>query len=178
MTIAIRTEATANSSLQGAVQRELKQLDASLPVANFRTMPEVLANALARPRFVALLLTLFAAAALMLTVLGLYGVIAYRINQRTREIGIRIALGARHQNVLALVIRQGMRPAFVGVCIGIASAFGLMRLLAGQLYEIKPTDPATFGIVAVGLLFVSLVACYIPARRATKVDPMIALRGE
>jgi len=178
MAMVARADATALPSLRSAIQREFKQLDAELPVANYRMMPELVAKAVARPRFSALLLGLFAAAALMLTVVGLYGVVAYRVNQRTREIGIRMALGARRRNALALVIGQGMRPAIAGALIGMASAFGLMRLLAGQLYEIKPTDPATFGIVALGLLLVSLVACYIPARRATKIDPMVALRNE
>ncbi len=178
MTMAIRADATALPSLRSAIQQEFMELDASLPVANFRTMDELVAKAVARPRFSSLLLGLFAAAALMLTVVGLYGVVAYGVNQRTREIGMRMALGAQQQNVLALIIRQGMRPAFVGVSVGMVGAFGLMRLLAGQLYEIKPTDPATFGIVALGLLFVSLAACYIPARRAAKIDPMAALRTE
>jgi len=178
MTMAIRADAMALPSLRSAIQQEFKQLDAALPVANYRTMPELVSKSVARPRFSALLLGLFAAAALLLTVIGLYGVVAYGINQRTREIGIRLALGAQRQNVLVLVIRQGMRPTLIGVGIGMAGAFGLMRLMAGQLYEIKPTDPATFGFVAVGLLFVSLIACSISARRVTKVDPMIALRVE
>jgi putative ABC transport system permease protein len=176
MAIAVRADAMALPSLRSAIQQEFKQLDPALPLANYQTMPELVAKAVARPRFSALLLGLFAAAGLMLTVVGLYGVVAYGVNQRTREIGIRVALGAQRQNVLALVIRQGMRPAFAGVGIGLVSAFALMRLLTNQLYEIKPTDPATFGIVALVLLFVSLVACYIPARRATKVDPLTALR--
>jgi len=178
MAMAVRAEATALPALRSAIQQELKQLDAALPVANYRTMPELVANAVARPRFSTLLLGLFAAAALLLTVIGLYGVVAYGVNQRTREIGIRMALGAQRQSVLALVIGQGMQPALIGVGIGLASAFVLMRLLASQLYEIKPTDPATFGLVALGLLLISLVACYLPARRAMKVDPMVALRVE
>jgi putative ABC transport system permease protein len=178
MAMVVRADARALPSLRSAIRQEFKQLDAALPVANFRTMPEVVAQAVARPRFSTLLLGLFAAAALLLTVVGLYGVVAYGVNQRTREIGIHLALGARRQDVLALVIGQGMQPALVGVGIGLVSAFALMRLLASQLYEIKPTDPATFGLVALGLLFVSLVACYLPARRATKVDPMVALRCE
>jgi predicted permease len=178
MWMAVRADATALPSLRSAIQQEFKQLDAMLPLANYRTMPELVARAVARPRFSALLLGLFAAAALMLTVVGLYGVVAYGVNQRTREIGIRMAIGAQRQNVVALVIRQGMQPAFAGVGIGMVVAFALMRLLSSQLYEIKPTDPVTFGIVAFGLIFVSLVACYIPARRATKIDPMEALRIE
>jgi predicted permease len=178
MWMAVRADATALPSLRSAIQREFKQLDAMLPLANFRTMPELVEKAVARPRFSTLLLGLFAAAALLLTIVGLYGVVAYGVNQRTREIGIRMALGAQRQNVLALVIRQGMQPAIAGVCIGMVSALALMRLLAGQLYEVKTTDPATFGIVAFGLLIVSMVACYIPARKATKIDPMAALRIE
>jgi putative ABC transport system permease protein len=178
MTMAVRADATALPSLRSAIQQELKRLDAMLPVANYRTMPELVAKATARPRFSALLLGLFAAAALILTVVGLYGVIAYGVNQRTREIGIRLALGAQRHNALALIIGQGMRPVFVGMLIGMAGAFGLTRLLANQLYEITPTDPATFGIVTLGLSFVSLVACYLPARRAAKIDPMAALRAE
>ena len=116
--------------------------------------------------------------ALLLAVVGLYGVVAYGVDQRTRELGIRLALGARRPNVLALVICQGMQPTLVGVCLGMVGAFALMRSLASQLYEIKPTDPATFGLVALGLLFVSLCACYVPARRATKIDPLVALRCE
>jgi putative ABC transport system permease protein len=178
MTLAIRAGVAALPTLRSAIQRELKQLDAIVPVANYRTLPELLSETTVRPRFITLLLGLFAAAALMLTVIGLYGVVAYGVNQRTREIGIRMALGAQRQNILALVTGQGMRPAFVGVGVGMAGAFALTRLLAGQLYEIKPTDPATFGIVALGLVFVSLAACYIPARRAAKIDPMAALRND
>jgi putative ABC transport system permease protein len=178
MTMAVRADATALPALRSAIQQKLKRLDAALPVANYRTMPELVAKATARPRFSALLLGLFAAAALMLTVVGLYGVISYGVNQRRREIGIRMALGAQRQNTLAMIIGQGMRPVCVGMLVGMAGAFGLMRLLANQLYEIKPTDPATFGIVALGLLLVSLIACYLPARRAAKMDPMEALRAE
>ncbi len=178
MAMAVRADAAAMPSLQSAIRQEIKRLDAALPVANFRTMPELVAKAVARPRFSALLLGLFAGVALMLTAVGLYGVVAYGVNQRTREIGVRMALGARRQNVLALVIGQGMRPAFAGVGIGMAGAFALTRLLASQLYETRATDPATFVLVALGLLFVSLIACYIPAQRAVKIDPMIALRSE
>ncbi len=178
MAMTVRADATALPSLRNAIQRELKQLDTSLPVANYRTMPELVVKATARPRFSTLLLGLFATAALLLTVMGLYGVVTYGVSQRSREIGIRMALGAQRQNVLAQVIRQGMRPAFVGVGIGMVGAFGLVRLLASQLYQINPSDPITFGIVAFGLLIVSLIACYLPARRATKVDPITALRTE
>jgi putative ABC transport system permease protein len=178
MAMVVRADAAALPSLRSAVQQEVKQLDAALPIADFRTMEQVVATAVARPRFTTLLLGLFAATALLLTVVGLYGVVAYGVSQRTREIGIRMALGAGQQNVLLLVIRQGMQPALIGLGIGLIGAFALMRLLASQLYEVRATDPVTFGMVTFILLFVSLVACYIPARRATKIDPMRALRSE
>jgi putative ABC transport system permease protein len=178
MSLVLRADAAVLPSLRTAIQQELKQLDAAVPVANFRTMDQLVSAAVARPRFSTLLLGLFAATALLLMIVGLYGVVAYGVNQRTREIGIRLALGAQQRNVITLVIRQGMQPALVGLIIGMVSAFALMRLLASQLYEIKPTDPATFGVVALGLLLVSLVACYIPAQRAAKTDPMVALHYE
>jgi len=178
MAMVVRADVAAVSSLRSAIQQELNQLDPALPVANFRAMPELVATALARPRFNALLLGLFAATALLLTTVGLYGVVAYGVTQRTREIGIRMALGARRTNVLALAIRQGMQPALMGLCVGLVGAFGLMRLLTSQLYEVKPTDPAAFILVGCGLLVIALAACYFPARRATRVDPMLALRYE
>jgi putative ABC transport system permease protein len=178
MSIVLRTESWALPSLQSAIREELKQLDGSLPLADYRTMEQLVSTAVARPRFTTLLLGLFAATALLLTIVGLYGVVAYGVNQRTREIGIRMALGAQQRSVLALVIRQGMRPALIGLGIGVAGSLALMRLLASQLYEVNSADPATFGIVALGLFFVSLAACYVPARRAAKTDPIEALRHE
>ena len=178
MAMVVRADASALPSLRSAIQQELKKLDAAVPVANFRTMEQLVAKAVARPRFSALLLGLFAGTALLLTVVGLYGVVAYGVNQRTREIGIRMALGAQQQSVLALVIRQVMRAALIGLGIGIVCAFVLMRLLASQLYEVKATNPVTFCLVAVCLLLIAFAACYIPARRATKIDPMMALRCE
>lgn len=178
MVVVLRADASALSTLRSSIQQEFKQLDATLPIANFRTMQQLVAKAVARPRFTTLLLGLFAAAALLLTVVGLYGVVAYGVNQRTREIGIRMALGAQQANVLGLVIRQGMQPALVGLVIGIVGAVVLTRLLASQLYEVQATDPLTFGLVALGLFLIAVAACYAPARRATKIDPMVALRCE
>jgi putative ABC transport system permease protein len=178
MAMVLRADEPALPSLRSAIQEEFKQIDAALPIANFRTMEQVVTTALARPRFSTLLLGLFAAMALLLTVVGLYGVVAYTVNQRTREIGIRVALGAQRHSILTLVIRQGMQPALIGLTIGLTGAFALMRLLASQLYEVQATDPLTFGVVAIGLLLTACAACYAPARRATKVDPMVALRGE
>jgi predicted permease len=178
MVMAVRADAAALPSLRSALQQELKQLDALLPVANYRTMPELVSKATARPRFVTLLLGLFAAAALMLTVIGLYGVVAYGVNQRTREIGIRVALGAQPRDVLTLVIGQGMKLVLAGVALGISAAFALTRLLKELLFGVSATDPLTYGLIALLLMLVALLACWIPARRATKVDPLVALRRE
>jgi len=178
MAMVLRADAAALPSLRSAIQQELKQLDPAMPVANFRTMEQLVTIAVARPRFITLLLALFAVTALSLTVVGLYGVVAYGVNQRRREIGIRMALGARQQNVLLLVIRQGMQPALIGTGIGLVGAFAVMRMLASQLFEVKATDPITFGIVAFCLLLIAFCACYVPARRAAKIDPMNSLRCE
>jgi putative ABC transport system permease protein len=178
MTFVVRSETMPAASLQQTIRGEMKSIDPSLPLANFRTMESLVANAVARPRFSTALLGLFALTALLLTAVGLYGVVAYATSQRTREIGIRMALGASGRSILALIIRQGMVPVLIGLAIGLASALALTRLLASQLYEVKATDPLTFlGVVAV-LLLVALTACLVPARRAAKVDPMVALRTE
>jgi putative ABC transport system permease protein len=178
MTFIVRAETMPTGSLERAIRPEMKSLDPALPLANFRTMESLLANAVARPRFSTFLIGLFATTALLLTAVGLYGVVAYATTQRTREIGIRIALGASGRNVLALVIRQGMLPALIGLAIGLPGALALTRLLANQLYEVKATDPLTFLCVTAVLLLVALAACFLPARRAAKVDPMEALRCE
>ncbi len=178
MTLLVRAETMPAASLERAIRAEMKSLDPALPLANFRTMESLVANAVARPRFTTFLLSLFAITALLLTAVGLYGVVAYATSQRTREIGIRIALGAGGGNVLALVVRQAMLPAVIGLAIGLAGALTLTRLLANQLYEVKATDPLTFlGVTAV-LLLVALAACFLPARRAAKTDPTVVLRHQ
>ncbi|HMG33233.1 MAG TPA: ABC transporter permease [Blastocatellia bacterium] len=178
MVMVLRVDKTALPHLRSAIQQEFKQLDAAIPVANFRMMPELVDRAVAKTRFTTLLLGLLALAALVLAVVGLYGVVAYGVNQRTREIGLRMALGAQPRSVLALVVRQGLQPAIVGCGIGLLGAFALMRMFANQLYEVQATDPGTFALVAAGLLPIVFAACYIPARRATKIDPMMVLRHE
>jgi predicted permease len=177
MTLAIRTHG-ASSGLVEEVKNETWSLDGLIPVSDVRTMDELMAVSLAQQRFNMLLLGLFAALALILAAVGIYGAMAYAVNQRTHEIGIRTALGAQRRDVLRLVMGDGARITLFGVAIGIASALALTRLMAGLLFGVKPTDPATFAAVAVLLALVALAACYLPARRAMRVDPMVALRYE
>ena len=141
-------------------------------------MNEVIAESLAQRRFAMILLGAFAAAALLLASLGIYGVISYLVGQRTHEIGIRVALGASRAQILKLVLGHGLKMTLAGVALGLVAAFGLMRLIRTMLYGVGPNDVATFAIVAVLLTVIALLACYIPARRATKVDPLVALRNE
>jgi putative ABC transport system permease protein len=178
MTFTVRAEAAGFTTLEKAVRAQMKSIDPALPVANYCAMEGLVSNALARPRFSTLLFGLFAAIALMLTIVGVYGVVAFGAAQRTREIGIRIALGARPRSILGLIIGQGMLPVLAGLGAGLAGALGLTRFMSNQLYEVKAADLATFGAVAVILLTTALLACWLPARRAAKVDPMTALRYE
>jgi putative ABC transport system permease protein len=168
----------ASAALERPVRGAMRELDPTLPVAEFRTMERLVGQAVARQRFTSFLLGLFAGTALLLTAVGLYGVVAYATSQRTREIGVRLALGASRRDVLALIIGQGLRPALIGLGIGLTGALILTRLLANQLYEVKASDPLTFlGATAV-LLLVALAACFFPARSAAGVDPVIALRAD
>src|SRR5262245_7385992 len=178
MTFVVRAEATPAALLERTIRAEMKSIDPSLPPANFRTMESLMATALAQPRFSAFLLGLFAATALLLTVVGLYSVVAYTVSRRTHEIGVRIALGASRRNVLGLVIRQGIAPAVIGLAVGTLCALALTRSLASQLYGVKPTDLTTFVCVSLTLLLAGLAACWAPARRAARVDPMVALRRD
>jgi len=165
-------------NLIASVRREVAALDSELPVFNIRTLEENMTRSVAQPRFNTLLLAVFAGVALLLTAVGLYGVMAYSVTQRTQEIGIRMALGAQTYNVLGLIIRQGMVLALSGVGIGLIGAFALTRLMASFLFGIGATDPLTFAAIGLLLTAVALLACYLPARRAAKVDPMVALRCE
>jgi predicted permease len=161
-----------------AVQGEILAVDPEQPVSSVRTMGQIMSTSIARRQFNTLLLTLFAGLALLLAVVGIYGVMSYSVAQRTREIGVRMALGAARKETLRLILGQGMRLAVIGVVIGILGAFGLTRFLASMLFEIGATDPKTFVGVSLGLLLAAAVACLVPARRATRVDPVVALRHE
>src|SRR5690348_3101780 len=173
----VRTAADP-AALTSTVIAQIHSLDSQLAVANIKTMTQVVASSIAAPKFNTLLLGTFAGLALFLAAIGVYGVLAYSVAQQTHDIGIRIALGAQPRDVLRMVLKQGARVTIVGIIVGLLAAFALTRLLAAFLYGVTATDPVTFAGVTILLLAVALAACYIPARRAMRVDPMIALRYE
>ncbi len=175
--LVLRTKGDA-TSVAGAVRQAVWSVDKDQPVSNVRTMDQVFAAAISRERFQALLLGMFAALALVLACVGLYGVISYSVAQRTHEIGVRVALGAQPGDVLRLVIRQGMMLTFTGLVVGITIGLIATRVLSDMLYGVTATDPLTFVGVPAFLLLVAFLACYIPARRATRIDPLVALRYE
>jgi putative ABC transport system permease protein len=177
LTILVRTT-NDPLSLLSAVRNELQQLDPAQPMAGVATMDELLSGSLSRSRFTMLVLAVFAALALILASVGIYGVIAYSVTQRTQEFGVRMALGASRRDVLRLVLGQGTRLTLLGIGLGIVAALIVTRLMATLLYGISATDPLTFTSVALLLALVALAACYIPAQRATRVDPIVALRYE
>src|SRR5436190_4547984 len=174
MGLVIRT-ASDPATFAATLRREVQALDQNQPVYNVRTMDDVVANSLGTRRVSMQLFAVFALAALLLAAVGIYGVLAYSVTQRTQEIGIRMALGAQKSDVLGLVIRQGMRLAVIGVVVGLVGAFALTRVIASLLFGVAATDPLTFVAIPLLLLFVALVACYFPARRAARLDPKIAL---
>ena len=165
-------------SLARVVRETVNAMDRTLPIVRLRTMDDVFSDSISRQRFLAQLLGVFAGLALVLAAVGTYGVLSYLVTERQREIGIRMALGADRTSVLSLVLRQGLSTAVIGLVIGVAGALGLTRLARSLLFEVQPTDPLTFGTVAGVITLVALVACVVPARRATRVDPMVALREE
>jgi putative ABC transport system permease protein len=175
--LAIRTSVDP-SSVIAAIRRELRSLEPRLVMYNFAPMTELVTESLTERRFNTLLIGLFAVLALVLAAVGVYGVMSYLVRQRTHEIGIRMALGAERREVLKLVMGQGLMLALVGVAIGLGAAFALTRLMSSLLFGVSATDFVTFGGISLLLMVVSLLACYVPARRATKVDPMVALRYE
>jgi putative ABC transport system permease protein len=156
----------------------VKAFDPNQIIWRTHTLDQLLSTSVAPRRFNMFLLGIFAAVALVLAAVGLYGVMSYSVSWRTHEIGIRMALGAKRANVLRLVVRQGMTMALIGLAIGLVGAFSLSRVLKSLLYGVSSTDPLTFAIVSVVLLAVALLACLLPARRATRVDPLVALRTE
>ena len=177
MTVTVRTAGDA-SRVVTSVAGLVRGLDPELAVANVKTMDEVVSSSVAQRRLTMLLLSIFAGAALLLAAIGIYGVIAYGVTQRTREIGIRMALGAQRADVLRMVVRQALLLAAAGIVIGGAGALVLTRLMEGLLFQVKPGDPVTFAVVSGVLATVALLASYLPGRRATRVDPVIALRAD
>jgi putative ABC transport system permease protein len=176
-TLQVRTTGTPESALS-STRAALQSLDPNLAITNVFTIEQVVAQALWAPRMGGILLTLFGGLALILSAVGVYGVLSYSVNQQTREIGLRMALGAQRTDVLRLIVGQGLRLTVLGLGLGVALALALMRVLVSLLFSVRAYDPSTYTAVTLLLTAVALVACYIPARRALRVDPMIALRHD
>jgi putative ABC transport system permease protein len=177
LTVVVRTDGDP-AALASTVRDAIAEIDPAQPVYDLRTLDQLVARSLGQRRFTLTLMVLFGVIALLLSAIGIYGVMAFAVTQRTQEIGIRMALGASALDVLKMVVGSGMFLAAIGVAVGLIGAFALTRLMASLLFGVSPTDLVTFGLVTAGLLTVALLACYIPARRATKVDPLVALRYE
>ena len=166
------------TSLVTAARHAIREVDPDQPISNIATMDELLTEETGPRRLGMILLSAFAVLALLLASLGIYGVLSYFVTQQTPEIGVRMALGAGQRNIMGLVLRKGMRWTLPGVAIGLLAAFAMARLMKSLLFEVSATDPATFAVVSIVLIGVALAACYIRARPATKVDPLVALRYE
>jgi putative ABC transport system permease protein len=177
MTLAIRTTGDP-SAFTAMLRREVLGLDKNLPIFNVKTMDDVVAASIGSRRLSMLLLSVFAGMALLLAAIGIYGVMAYTVTQRTQDIGIRMALGAQAGDVLRMVVGQGMTLALIGIGVGLAGAWGLTRVIATLLFGVQAADPGTFAVITLLLAFVALLACYLPARRAARVNPIEALRAE
>lgn len=172
--LAVRTSGEP-TGMTPAIRREALLVDKDLPIYNVQTMEEIVIKSIGSRRAAMLLFSVFAGAALLLAAIGIYGVMAYSVTQRTQEIGIRMALGAQAGDVLRLVVRQGVTLALIGIVVGLAGAFALGHVITSLLFGVPATDPATFLAIPLLLLFVALVACYLPARRAARLDPTVAL---
>ena len=166
------------AALTGPIQKEFLTIDPLLATSRVRTMEQVVGQSIARQSFNMLLLSIFGAIALLLAAIGIYGLMSYSVEQSTHDIGVRMALGADRRDILSLVIGHGMRLAAVGLALGVAAAFGAVRVIARLLFGVRPLDPLTFVVVVGALGAIALVACYLPARRAMGVDPIVALRRE
>jgi putative ABC transport system permease protein len=177
LAIVVRTD-NDPATLASAVRGAIAEIDPTQPIYDMQPLDQLVAKSLGQRRFTLTLMVLFGVIALVLSAIGIYGVMAFAVTQRTQEIGIRMALGASAIDVLKMVVGSGMFLAVIGVAVGLIGAFALTRLMASLLFGVSPTDLVTFGLVTAGLLMVALLACYIPARRATKVDPLVALRYE
>ncbi|HKQ04021.1 MAG TPA: ABC transporter permease [Blastocatellia bacterium] len=173
----VRTDGTPGATMSG-IRSAVAEMDPSIPIYSMKTMGDIVGDSLVKPRFLSLLLGAFSLIAIALAAIGIYGVMAYAVTQRTQEIGLRVALGATTRNVLGMVLGQGLRMTVIGLAVGLGGAFFLTRVMASLLFEVSTTDPLTFVVVGVGLTAVGLLACFVPARRAARVDPMIALRYE
>jgi putative ABC transport system permease protein len=177
MTVVMRTQSEP-LTLANSARNQVREMDKDLPISNLREYTYFVSKSVAQRRFAMLLLTGFASLALLLALFGIYGVLSYSVSLRTQELAIRQALGARSRDVMALVVKQGMSLVLVGIIIGLTTAFGVTRVMTNMLYEIKPLDLTTFVTVAFLISSVAALACYLPARRASRVDPMVALRSE
>jgi putative ABC transport system permease protein len=177
MTLVVKTDGDP-SALTSSVRNAIRTIDPNLPVADVRTMNDVIGAALATPRFTSVLLSIFAALALTLSAIGIYGVLSYLVSRRTREIGIRVAIGAQRPDVVRMVVGSGLSLALIGIGAGVVLAFAITRVLRGLLHGVTPADPATFAAVAALLTIVAAAASAIPAWRASRVDPILALRSE
>jgi putative ABC transport system permease protein len=177
MQFALLTQADP-ASIAGSVRNAVHEVDPDLPIAGFVTLITLVDTSMSADRLSMLLLAAFGILALLLAAIGMYGVISYSVLQRTPEIGIRIALGAQRRRIFVMVLIHGGRLVSIGIVIGLVAAFGVTRFMTSFLYEVRPTDPMTFTAVSLLLMAVALLACYMPARKAMKVDPMIALRYE
>jgi predicted permease len=177
MNVVVRSDLELDA-LAPSLRQVIREADPALPMVKLRTMRDVFGESVARPRFIAQLLGAFAALALLLAAIGTYGILSYNVSERHHEIGIRMALGATRSSVLGLVLKQGAKLTGIGLVVGIVGALLLSRVLGTLLFNVRPTDPATMAAVTVFIAAIALIACYVPARRATRVDPIVVLREE